>query len=160
MTMGKPVQLESEQSGVLLEEVIDRGHELVMAAERLNWKWYEQLYSAMFYTENRPTGLPMRLMVGLHFLKYAYELSDEKVLAGWLENPHWQYFCGGIYFEHELPLDSSVMSQWRERIKRVREAWRFVLAWENEEKRWQETACATATGVGVNKNDRSLCPCV
>ena len=55
-------------------------------------------------------------MVGLQHLKYAYDLSAEAVLANWLENPYWQYFCGGVYFEHELPLDSSSLTHWRQRI--------------------------------------------
>ena len=33
-----------------------------------------------------------------------------------MENPYWQHFCGGVYFEHRLPLDSSSMTRWRERI--------------------------------------------
>lgn len=56
------------------------------------------------------------MMVGLQYLKYAYDLSDEAVLAGWLENPYWQYFCGGVYFEHELPVESSSLTHWRQRI--------------------------------------------
>ena len=55
-------------------------------------------------------------MVGLHYLKYTYGLSDEAVVEGWIENPYWQYFCGGIFFEHELPIDPSSMTRWRERL--------------------------------------------
>ena len=58
-------------------------------------------------------------MVGLHYLKYAYDMSDEGVLEEWLENPYWQYFCGGEYFEHELPLDSSSMTRWRKRLHKA-----------------------------------------
>jgi hypothetical protein len=32
--------------------------------------------------------------VGLHYLKSAYNLSDELVVERWIENPYWQYFCG------------------------------------------------------------------
>ena len=34
-------------------------------------------------------------MVGLHYLKYAYDMSDDGVLEEWLENPYWQYFLKG-----------------------------------------------------------------
>lgn len=37
-------------------------------------------------------------------LKYAYDVWNADVLQWWLENPCWQYFCGGVYFKHELPL--------------------------------------------------------
>ena len=46
-------------------------------------------------------------MVGMHYLKYTYDLSDEEVVEQWVENPYWQYFCGMRFFEHELPIDSS-----------------------------------------------------
>jgi IS5 family transposase len=36
----------------------------------------------------------MRLLVGLHYLKHLYDVSDERVVAGFVENPYWQYFCG------------------------------------------------------------------
>ena len=39
-------------------------------------------------------------MVGLHYLKHAFDLSDEEVVFQWVENPYWQFFCGGEYFEH------------------------------------------------------------
>ena len=38
--------------------------------------------------------LPARLVLGLLYLKHAYDLSDEAVCARWLENPYYQYFCG------------------------------------------------------------------
>ena len=34
----------------------------------------------------------------------------------WVENPYWQYFCGFEYFSHELPIDPSSMTRWRQRI--------------------------------------------
>ena len=57
-------------------------------------------------------------MVALHYLKYASGMSDEAVLDEWLENPYWQYFTGGIYFEHEYPTDQSTMSRWRKKLAR------------------------------------------
>jgi IS5 family transposase len=56
------------------------------------------------------------LLVGLHYLKYAYNESDESVLEHWVENPYWQYFCGYEYFQHECPIDRSNMIRWRQRV--------------------------------------------
>jgi len=61
-------------------------------------------------------GLPIRLVVGLHYLKHAFDLSDEEVVMRWVENPYWQYFCGEEYFQHRLPLDGSQLSRFRGRI--------------------------------------------
>src|SRR5258708_16516097 len=55
-------------------------------------------------------------MVGLHLLKHVFNLSDEVVCARWVENPYYQHFCGFDYFQHELPVDRSSMTRWRERI--------------------------------------------
>ncbi len=55
-------------------------------------------------------------MVGLHYLKGMYALSDERVVEGFLENPYWQYFCGMEFFMHRLPLDPSSMTRWRKRV--------------------------------------------
>ena len=55
-------------------------------------------------------------MVGLHYLKYTHDLSDEAVVRGWVENPYWQYLSGMEFFCHEMPIDPSSMSRWRSRI--------------------------------------------
>jgi len=55
-------------------------------------------------------------MVGLHYLKYSFNESDESVLERFLENPYWQYFCGFKYFQHNLPIDSSSLTRFRKRF--------------------------------------------
>jgi IS5 family transposase len=55
-------------------------------------------------------------MVSLHYLKYAYNLSDESTVSTWVENPYRQYLSGMIYFEHKLPIDPSSMTRWRKRL--------------------------------------------
>ncbi len=34
----------------------------------------------------------------------------------WVENPYWQYFCGEVTFQHELPCDFTTLGKWRKRI--------------------------------------------
>jgi IS5 family transposase len=38
------------------------------------------------------------------------------VVATWVENPSWQYFCGNEYFEHQLPCDRTTLVKWRQRV--------------------------------------------
>src|ERR1039457_194069 len=115
-TAGVAVQWELERHGTILEKIINPQHPLARLARALDWQRFDELFAPTFHPANGRPGLPTRLMVGLQYLKYAYDLSDEAVLAGWLENPYWQYFCGGVYFEHEVPLDSSSLTHWRKRI--------------------------------------------
>ncbi len=55
-------------------------------------------------------------MAGLHILKYADNLSDEEVCARFVENPYYQYLCGEEFFRHDLPLERSSMTRWRQRM--------------------------------------------
>ena len=55
-------------------------------------------------------------MVALHYLKFTFDLSDEDVVAGWVENPYWQVLSGMKHFEHRRPIDPSSMTYWRKRV--------------------------------------------
>jgi len=61
-------------------------------------------------------GKAIRLMVGLHYLKYTFNESDESVVERWVENPYWQSFCGFTHMQHKPPIDPSSMSRWRGRV--------------------------------------------
>jgi transposase, IS5 family len=98
-----------------LSNILDQRHALLRLAGLIEWSRFEQEYGALYAEQGRP-GLPTRLMVGLHFLKHIKALSDEQVCVHWVENPYFQAFCGETYFQHELPLERSSMSRWRERI--------------------------------------------
>lgn len=99
-----------------LDQILNRRHCLYRLADTIDWSFFEKEFGSL-YTENfgRP-GLPIRLLVGLHYLKHAYNFSDEGVVEQFLENPYWQYFCGFEYFQHEFPLDPTTLVKWRKRI--------------------------------------------
>jgi IS5 family transposase len=56
------------------------------------------------------------LITGLLILQHFYGLSDEQVVAGWVENPYWQYFCGFDYLQWKMPIDPSSLVNWRKRL--------------------------------------------
>lgn len=58
---------------------------------RLTGKGVEARFGGLYAEEGR-LGIPIRLMVGLHYLKHAFDESDETVVARWVENPYWQCF--------------------------------------------------------------------
>jgi len=99
-----------------LDQMINRQHPLFKLADSIDWSVFDNEFVSL-YVENvgRP-GLPIRLMVALHYLKHAYNVSDESVVERFLENPYWQYFCGFEYFQHEFPLDPTSLVKWRKRI--------------------------------------------
>ena len=82
---------------------------------RNDWKAFDEKFGVGYAEEGRP-AVETRLMVALNYLKWTYDLSDEDVVAGWVENPYWQYLSGRQYFEHVMPIDPSSMTRWRKRI--------------------------------------------
>ena len=59
---------------------------------------------------------PVRLMVGLLLLKQMYNLSDERLIEMWCENPYFQVFCGIKIFQWNPPCDPSDLTYFRKRI--------------------------------------------
>lgn len=99
-----------------LENILNRHHELYRLAGLIDWSVFEKEFGKLYAAKKGRPGIPIRLMVGLSYLGHTYGLSDEAVVAKWIENPYWQHFCGETYFQHQLPIDSSSMSRWRKRI--------------------------------------------
>ncbi|HMB74836.1 MAG TPA: IS5 family transposase [Kiloniellaceae bacterium] len=98
-----------------LDAIIDMRHPLVRLADVIDWQGFDDAFGKLYSPIGRP-GVATRLMVGLHYLKHTCNLSDEAVVERWLENPYWQHFCGLEYFSHELPIDPSSMTRWRQRL--------------------------------------------
>lgn len=103
---------------VRLEEIINKAHPLVKLTETINWKNLEEKMSKKYSEKMGAPGKEIRLMVGLQYLKYMYNESDEMIVRKFVENPYYQYFCGNEYFEHSLPIDSSSMTNFRKRMGR------------------------------------------
>ena len=99
-----------------LDSQLNPDHPLVILAELVDWNRFDEAYEPLFCPDNGAPGLPTRLMVGLEYLKYTYNLSDEALVARWLENPYWQYFCGEVFFQTTLPLHDTSLGKWRHRI--------------------------------------------
>ena len=125
-----------------LDAMIDLRHPLAVLATRMPWGEIETALAPVFARKQRqgqavegtdlfgPTlavagagvsaagrpQLPIRLMVGLLYLKHAYNESDETVCARWAENVYWQYFCGEQYFQSTLPCDPGNLTRFRQAL--------------------------------------------
>jgi IS5 family transposase len=53
---------------------------------------------------------------GLIRIDYLYNPGDEKIPFAWESNPYFQYFCGGVFFEHKFPCDPSDFVHFRKEI--------------------------------------------
>lgn len=99
-----------------LSQILNKSHPLYLVAHKIDWSFFEKEYGSTYVENEGRPGNPIRLMVGLHYLKHTFNESDESVLDRFLENPYWQYFCGFTYFQHQLPIDSSSLTRFRKRI--------------------------------------------
>lgn len=125
-----------------LDQMIDLRHPLAALAQRLPWKQIEAALAPAFAHRDREgrvmagedlfgpslamagagvsaAGRPrlsIRLMASLLYLKHAFNLSDEEVVARWAENVVWQYFSGLDYYEPRLPCDATQVGRFRTAI--------------------------------------------
>lgn len=99
----------------LLKEFIDMSHELVLLADKIDWKYFEVEFSKHYSNTGQP-GMPIRLMVGCLMLKRLENLGDETLVQAWVMNPYMQYFCGEAHFQHKFPCDPSDFVHFRKRI--------------------------------------------
>ncbi|MEM6544117.1 MAG: transposase, partial [Pseudomonadota bacterium] len=101
----KPRSRGPEQDDLLrprLTDMIDMRHELVKLEALIDWEFFEAEWAGFFPSHMRRQATSPRLVAGLLYLQHAYRLSDEAVVARWVENPYYQHFCGETFFQHRL----------------------------------------------------------
>ena len=91
-------QPQREMFQIDLEQLIDMNHPLVRLGQYIDWTSFEATLGGSYHPTQGAPGISTRLMVALHYLKYQADLSDEDVVAAWVENPYWQHFSGERYF--------------------------------------------------------------
>lgn len=99
-----------------LSQMLNMSHPLVRLSEKMDWEKLEANIDVIYTDKVGQPPLPTRLLAGLHYLKYTFNESDESVVARWVENPYWQYFCGFEYLQHKLPLHPTSLVRWRHRV--------------------------------------------
>lgn len=98
------------------KQILNLDHELCRLAAAIDWPGFETHFADCYSEDMGRPGNAIRLMVGLHYLKHAFDESDESVVARWVENPYWQYFCGFEYMQHDCPIHPTSLVKWRQRV--------------------------------------------
>ena len=70
-----------------LKDIIDTNHPLVQLADSIDWESIEKELSKAYPSTTGHPNKPIRLMVGLHYLRYMFDLSDESIVWAYIENP-------------------------------------------------------------------------
>lgn len=97
-------------------QILNLEHPLVVLADKIDWRRFDGALADCYCPDNGAPAKSARLLVGLHYLKHAFNESDESVVARWVENPYWQYFCGFTTMQHDLPLHPTSLVKWRNRV--------------------------------------------
>lgn len=108
----------TQQLSFLAPNLIDQlnpKHPLLQLAKRIPWDYFETEFAPLYAHTGRPAK-PIRLMVGLCILKHLDNLSDERVVQMWVQNPYYQLFCGEVEFQWKLPCDPTDLIYFRQRV--------------------------------------------
>jgi IS5 family transposase len=115
LSIGKlPDRNQRELFHPMLSEIIDKRHELVLLAERIDWEYFERKFSFLYSRVGQPS-VPIRMMVGYLILKHLENLGDETLSLRWVSAPYMQYFCGMRCFEHKFPFEPGDFCHFRNR---------------------------------------------
>ena len=98
------------------DQILNPAHPLIVLAEKIDWQRFDAAFIDCYCEDFGAPAKATRLLVGLHYLKHAFNESDESLLARWIENPYWQCFCGFTTMQHELPLHPTSLVKWRKRV--------------------------------------------
>jgi IS5 family transposase len=97
-------------------QILNPDHPLLLLAAKIDWQRFETAFVDCYSDDMGAPAKAIRLMVGLHYLKHAFNESDESLLDRWVENPYWQCFCGFEVMQHEMPLHPTSLVKWRQRV--------------------------------------------
>ncbi len=98
------------------KQILNPDHQLCLLADAIDWSNFDAQFIDCYSDDMGRPGNATRLMVGLHYLKHAFDESDESVIERWVENPYWQYFCGFDHMQHGCPIHPTSMVKWRQRV--------------------------------------------
>lgn len=98
------------------DQLLNPSNPLIVLAKRIDWNRFQVALEDCYSPDLGAPAKSVRLIVGLLYLKHAFNLSDEVVLERWVENPYWQYFCGFETMQHEAPIHPTSLTKWRNRV--------------------------------------------
>lgn len=98
------------------DQLLNPNHELILLANKIDWPRFDAAFADCYSPDFGAPAKATRLMVGLLYLKHAFNESDESLVARWVENPYWQYFCGYTHMQHTCPIHPTALVKFRNRV--------------------------------------------
>ncbi len=75
-----------------------------------------------------------RRVAELLMMQHMEKLSDEGLVAQWVLNQYYQYFCGEVHFQHRQPINPAIQVKWRRRLGEEGLEWMLTAALESTKK--------------------------
>jgi len=88
---------------------------LVLLSKRIDRSYFEKEFS-VYHSDKGAPGIPIGMMVVCLMLKHLYNRGDDRLAECWVRDVYFQYFCGGVHFEHKFPFDPSDFVHFRHRV--------------------------------------------
>ena len=95
---------------------LDPQNEWVRISRKLPWRSWEQLYSALFYSDTGNVAKPCRMVMGSLIIQMHMGFTDRELVDQLMQNPYYQYFIGIKQFQHTAPFSRTLLVEWRKRI--------------------------------------------
>jgi len=64
-----------------LDQILNNKHPLFQLTRQIDWSFFDCEFGKLFVEDFGRPGLPTRLIVGLHYLKHAFNESEESVVT-------------------------------------------------------------------------------
>lgn len=119
ISMSKPSKTDIRQNELFknrLSVQLNPDHPLFTLSKEIQWSILEESFAPLFSATTGHPPLPVRLVTGILMLQHMEGLSDEEVVAKWVENPYWQFFCGYDYLQWNFPMHPTSLTHWRKRL--------------------------------------------
>ena len=71
MRAKKRIQSQEELFKSRLDQILDTRHPLFRLSNAINWEYFEEEFGKFYVEKKGRPGKPIRLLVGLHYLKNA-----------------------------------------------------------------------------------------
>jgi IS5 family transposase len=98
------------------DQLLNPNHNLIQLGRKIDWSRFDVAFADCYSEDMGAPAKATRLMVGLQYLKYTYNVSDESLAERWVENPYWQSFCGFTHMQYVFPIHPTSMTKWRNRV--------------------------------------------
>ena len=120
----KPIQIDNRQEELFQPRLCDQlnqKNELLVLGRMIPWGDLEIEFADLYQSNSSFGGQPpkpigFRLMIGILLLQHLHNLSDYKIVHGWVENPYWQHFCGYDFLQWNFPINPSSLTRFRNRL--------------------------------------------